>query len=195
MLKVGITGNIGSGKTTICRIFEHLGVDVYYSDAKAKQFYGDIAVKQQIRTLFGEGVFDAEQHIDTKKLATIVFQNENELQKLNNLIHPLVTNDFLQWCEQRKNRNFILFESAILYRCGLDALFDKIILVEAPMDILLKRTAQRDNAAMETVKKRLENQQQNDDRHRLADFVICNDETGSLIREVVRICRVLNANE
>ena len=187
MLKIGITGNIGSGKTTICQIFEHLGVEVYYSDAKAKQFYTEISVKQEIKCLFGEHIFDSEQNIDTKKLAKIVFQSANELQKLNNVIHPLVINDFLKWCEQRENQNFILFESAILYSCSLDKLFDKIIFVAAPMELLLQRSTQRDNVDIETIKKRLETQQKNHNRHSAADFVIYNDEKQSLIREVIRI--------
>ena len=191
MLKIGITGNIGSGKTTVCRIFEQLGVEVYYSDAKAKQFYNDIAVKRQIKILFGECVFDAEEHINTKKLAIIVFKDADKLQKLNNLIHPLVVNDFLDWCEQRKNQNVILFESAILYQCGLDNLFDKIILVDAPVDLLLQRSAQRDHVEVETIKKRLENQQKNNNSRSLADFVIYNDEKRSLIQEVIRIHTLL----
>jgi len=187
MLKIGITGNIGSGKTTVCRIFEHLGIAVYYSDAKAKQFYQDAAVKQQIKTLFGENVFDVEQNIDTKKLAAIVFQNETELQKLNNLIHPLVINDFQNWCEQHKNQPFILFESAIIYQCGLAELFDKLIFIDAPTEMLLQRSAARDNIDSETIKQRLANQQNQQPKHPPADFIIHNDEKHSLIQEVIRI--------
>ena len=189
-MKIGITGNIGSGKTTICRIFEHLRIAVYYSDAKAKQFYDDAAVKQEIKNLFGESIFNAET-IDTKKLAAIVFHNEDELQKLNNLIHPLVINDFLKWCEERKNQKFILFESAIIYQCGFDKLFDKIIFVDAPVDMIIQRSAQRDSVDTATIKRRLENQQKNDESRSLSDFVICNDEKHSLIREVVAIYRKL----
>jgi dephospho-CoA kinase len=187
MLKIGITGNIGSGKTTVCRIFEHLGIDVYYSDAKAKQFYEDTIVKQQIKTLFGETIFDAEQNIIPKKMAAIVFQNGNKLQKLNNLIHPLVINDFQEWCEQRKNQNFILFESAIIYPCGLENLFDKLIFIDAPIALLLQRSALRDNVDIEIVKQRLENQQKNSTKHPSADFVIYNDEKHSLIQAVMHI--------
>jgi len=195
MLKVGVTGNIGSGKTTVCRIFEHLEIDVYYSDARAKQFYHDVAVKQQINNLFGEEVFDAEQNVDIKKMAIRIFQNENELQRLNNLIHPLVVNDFQKWCEERENQNFVLFESAIIYQCELSHLFDKIIFVEAPVEMLLQRIAQRDKADVETAKQRLENQQKNEIGRSLADFVICNDEKHSLIQEVVHIYNMLNSKQ
>jgi dephospho-CoA kinase len=192
MLKIGITGNIGSGKTTICRVFEHLGVAVYYSDTRAKRFYNDVSVKRQIKNLFGENVFDAEQKVDTKKLARIVFQNENELQKLNNLMHPLVIDDFQKWCEERENQNIVLFESAIIYQCGLAHLFDKIILVEAPVDVLLQRSVQRDGVDMKSAKQRLENQQKNDNGRSFADFIIYNDGKHSLIQEVIRIYNLLN---
>ncbi|MCL2131200.1 MAG: dephospho-CoA kinase [Lentimicrobiaceae bacterium] len=187
MIKVGVTGNIGSGKTTVCRVFEHFGVDVYYSDARAKQFYGDSAVRREIKKLFGEGVFDAEQSVDTKKLAEIVFQNENELQKLNHLIHPLVIDDFQKWCEVRENQHVVLFESAIIYQCGLEKLFDKIIFVDAPLEVLLKRAAQRDKADAETITHRLENQLKNNTKHSAPDFVILNDEKQSLLEQVMRI--------
>jgi len=195
MLKIGVTGNIGSGKTTVCRLFEQLGVAVYYSDARAKAFYDAVAVKSQIKNLFGESVFDVQQNVDTKKLAAIVFQNENELQKLNNLIHPLVIADFQKWCEKHINQNFVLFESAIIYQCGLENLFDKIILVEAPVDTLLQRSAQRDKVDVGTAKQRLENQQNNGKAHYSADFVIYNDETQSLIQEVIRIYTMLNEQD
>ena len=191
MLKIGITGNIGSGKTTVCRIFEQLGVAVYYSDSRAKQFYDDKAVKHQIGTLFGESVFDAQQRVDTKKLAAIVFSDEKALRKLNNLIHPLVVRDFQQWCGEHQNEHFVLFESAIIYPCGLEGLFDKIIFVEAPVEVLLRRSVLRDKVDEATAKQRLENQQQNSKGRSLADFVIYNDENHSLIQEVVRLFTIL----
>jgi dephospho-CoA kinase len=190
MLKIGITGCIGSGKTTICRVFEHLGIEVYYSDAKAKQFYNEIVVKQKIRNLFGDAVFDAEQNVDVKELATIVFQNEMQLQKLNRLMHPLVIDDFQKWCGQRENQPFVLFESAIIYQCGLEAMFDKIIFVDAPVEILLQRAVVRDNADRETIKQRLK-QQQNHNSPSLPDFIIRNDEKQSLMQEIMRIYAIL----
>ena len=192
MLKIGITGNIGSGKTTVCRIFEHLGVEVYYSDARAKQFYQDSTVKQQIKNHFGESVFDAEEKVSTSKLAALVFKNAEALQTLNNLIHPLVIADFMRWCEQRKTQKIVLFESAIIYPCGLENLFDRIILVDAPLDKLLQRTAQRDNVDMEVVKQRLSFQQATPHHSYQADFIIINDEKSSLLQEVVRIYALLN---
>ena len=195
MLKIGITGNIGSGKTTICRVFEYLGVAVYYSDAKAKQFYHDVAVKCRIKHLFGESVFDAEQNVDTKKLANIVFQNEDLLQELNHLIHPLVINDFQEWCSEQKEQNFVLFESAIIYQCGLENLFDKIIFVESPADLSLQRIVKRDKVDEKSVKKRLGNQQKNDNGHLLADFIIHNDEKKSLMQEIIKIYKILNISK
>jgi dephospho-CoA kinase len=185
MLKIGVTGNMGSGKTTVCRIFEHLGIAVYYSDAKAKQFYGVPAVKQEIQSLFGDSVFDAAGNIDTRNLARLVFQDENKLQALNRFVHPLVIDDFQKWCQEHKNQHFVLFESALSYQCGLEKLFDKIIFVDAPVELLLQRCSQRGNTEM--VKQRLENQQRNYDKRHLADFVIYNDEKQSLIGEVVGI--------
>jgi len=187
MLKIGITGNIGSGKTTVCRIFECLKVPVYYSDTKAKQFYHNVEVRQEIKNMFGQSVFDAQANVDTKKLANLVFQDENQLKKLNNLIHPLVVSDFQKWCEKYKNQNFVLFESAIIYQCGLENLFDKIIFVDAPAETLLQRSVQRDKIDLATAKQRLQNQQSNNNGRSLADFVICNDGEHSLIQTITRI--------
>ena len=192
MLKIGITGAMGSGKTTICRIFEHLGAEAYCSDEKAKQFYYDAVVKQEIKNIFGEGVFDAMENVDTKKLANIVFQDKNLLKKLNNLIHPLVVDDFQKWYQKRENQNFVLFESAIIYQCGLENLFDKIIFVDAPAEMLLQRSAQRDKVDAETAKQRLKNQQTNNKGLSHADFVIHNDGKHSLLEDVIRIYNTIS---
>lgn len=192
MLKIGITGNIGSGKTTICRIFEHLGIDVYYSDVKAKQFYNNHAVKQKIEFIFGKDIFTPKQTVDFKKLADIVFNDAQKLASLNTVLHPLVIEDFLLWHQQRQNKNYVLLESAILFQCGFAHLFDKIIFVDAPLDILFQRCMQRDNANAEAIKSRIEKQQKNYEKQSTADFIICNNEKESLIEQVFRIHSVLN---
>jgi dephospho-CoA kinase len=158
MLKIGITGNIGSGKTTVCGVFEHLGIPVYHSDQKAKEFYNNQDIKDKLYTLFGAKIIKETQDVYTKKLAQIVFSNDDLLQKLNTVIHPLVLGNFEQWSKNQASQVYVLFESAIIYSCQLTHLFDKIIFVDAPLPLIIERVMQRDKINSEEVEKRLNRQ-------------------------------------
>ncbi|MCC6837542.1 MAG: dephospho-CoA kinase, partial [Bacteroidia bacterium] len=115
MIKVGITGGIGSGKTTVCKLFELLGVPVYYSDTEAKKLLDeDEVVKQQIVDLFGHDVIDESGKVDRKKMAVLVFNNKERLEQLNSIVHPAVAQHFEAWCKKQTNV-FILKEAAILF--------------------------------------------------------------------------------
>src|SRR5210317_1691119 len=99
MLRIAVTGNIGTGKTTVCRVFESLGIKVYYADLVAKKFYLQESVIQSVKKLFGADIFSEEGNLDTEKLASIVFVDEHKIKQLNAIIHPLVLEDYLQWTE------------------------------------------------------------------------------------------------
>jgi len=194
MLKIGITGNIGSGKTTACRVFEHLGVPVYYSDQEAKKWYGNQRVKDKLFILFGKEIFTENGDIDTKKLAQIVFNHPNLLQELNKLIHPLVLENFEQWSKNHEKYPYVLLESAILYSNKLTHLFDKIIFVDAPFSLITKRVMQRDKLSYDEIKKRVDMQSFTHITSINPDYVIYNDEEQLILPQIMDIHQDLVLN-
>ncbi len=188
MLKIGITGKIGSGKSTICRIFESIGIPVYYSDIEAKKFYNDPDVIQTIFKLFGNKILDTNKNIDKKILASIVFNDNNKLLALNNIIHPLVINDFQNWCQNKINVPYILFESAIIYESNLTHLFSKIIYINCPEQIAIKRVMKRDNITHLSVLERMSKQNSAIPPY---DFCITSDEKTLEIPQVLEIHKQL----
>jgi len=195
MLKIGITGSLGSGKTTICRVFEHLGVPVYYSDQEAKNLYNQQDIKNKLLTLFGEEIFTETQEVDTKKLAQIVFNHDYLLQKLNKIIHPLVLENFEQWCKNHGEYPYILFESAIIYSCKLTHLFDKIIFVDAPLPLIFERIMQRDKISFEEIEKRLKTQSSVNEDFIKKDYIIYNDETQLVLPQVIDVHHLVTDNK
>jgi len=187
MLKIGITGNIGSGKTTVCRVFEHLGVPVFYSDKEAKKCYNRQDVKDKLQTFFGKEIFTETNDVDTKKLAQIVFNHPDLLQKLNKLIHPLVLEDFKQWSKKHESCAYILLESAIIYSCKLTHWFDKIIFVDAPFSLLTERVMQRDKIDYDEIKNKFDIQSFTNIKCMKPDYVILNDEKKLILPQIMSI--------
>lgn len=194
MKRIGLTGNIGTGKSTIARIFEILGVPVYHADNQAKIILNSAGVKDQILLLFGKSIFNSQNQIDRKALAEIVFSDKNKLESLNALIHPLVEADFSEWCTVNQNNKYILHEAAILFESGFDKLFDSTILVIAPIELCIERVIKRDLATREMVMDRMQNQWPQEIKQGLADYVIVNDEKSMVISQVLTIHRgILNS--
>lgn len=191
MIKVGITGGIGSGKTTVCKLFELLGVPVYYSDTEAKKLLDeDEVVKQQIVDLFGHDVIDESGKVDRKKMAALVFNNKERLEQLNAVVHPAVAQHFEAWCKKQTNV-FILKEAAILFESGAHKQVDQVIVVSAPLDLKVERVMKRDKVAKEEVLKRINNQMPDEEKVKLADHVIYNDEKELLIPQVIAVYQQL----
>ncbi|MBN8695959.1 MAG: dephospho-CoA kinase [Bacteroidetes bacterium] len=191
MIKVGITGGIGSGKTTVCKLFELLGVPVYYSDTEAKKLLDeDEVVKQQIVDLFGHDVIDESGKVDRKKMAALVFNNKERLEQLNAVVHPAVAQHFEAWCKKQTNV-FILKEAAILFESGAHKQVDKVIVVSAPLDLKVERVIKRDKVAKEEVLKRINNQMPDEEKVKLADHVIYNNEKELLIPQVIAVYQQL----
>ena len=186
MLRIGLTGNIGSGKSIIARVFETLGVPVYHADIEAKKFLNDKIVKLSLKEKFGNRIFDG-QNINKKKLADIVFNNSNGLLFLNSLIHPLVKQDLLSWIGHHSGHAYIIQEAAILFESGFYKEFDKVIFVSAPENLMIKRVVERDGVSNEDVIKRLKNQWSSERKAGLADFIIYNDEIQLIIPQVLKI--------
>jgi len=184
-LIVGLTGSIGCGKTLIAKVFQHLDISVYFSDTEAKKLYEKEEVITKLKDLFGSKIF-TNDILDKKKLANIVFTNKNELEKLTNLVHPLVKEDFEQWvCVQKSP--YVLMESALIFETSWDNLFNKIISIYTPMELILERVQRRDNTTKEKIFDRLNNQITQEEKNRLSDYTIINDNVRLCLPQIRKI--------
>ncbi len=190
MLKAGITGGIGSGKTTVCKMFEKLGIPVYYADDRAKHLMQhEHFLIDQIKKNFGEDVY-ANGQLDRKALAAKVFNDKAKLELLNSLVHPVVFRDTERWMEEQKDKKvpYVLKESALLVETGSYKGLDELIVVTAPLNTRIERVTERDNTDAEEVLARVKNQLPEEDKVKLANFVITNnDGFGELEEQVLKI--------
>jgi dephospho-CoA kinase len=194
MIKAGITGNIGSGKSTVARLFEMLDVPVFYADQQARLISERKDVLEEIRQTFGNKVVGENGSLDRKQLGAIVFKNAGQLTLLNKIIHPRVSDSFKEWCVQHGGVPYILHESAILFESGLAYLCDKVIVVSAPEEIRINRVMNRDILSRTEVLARMSNQWTETKLLNLADFEIVNDDYMSLIEQVATTHAFLNSN-
>ncbi|MBC8486234.1 MAG: dephospho-CoA kinase [Bacteroidetes bacterium] len=186
MIKVGLTGNIGSGKSIVARIFEILGVPVFRADEVAKEFLFDSDVKAILKNKFGKKIFTGK-NINRKALAEIVFNDKESLSFLNSVIHPLVKKSLEQWLDNNKDQKYIIQEAAILFESGFYKEFDKVITVASPENLAIKRVMERDGVGEEEVKNRQKNQWSQEKKIEMSDYIIYNDNTKLLIPQVLRI--------
>ena len=187
MLKIGITGGIGSGKTTVCKAFQVLGISVYNADLEAKKLLdNNPSVKENIVSAFGNDILNNNQ-IDRVKLSSIVFNNKEKLDALNKIVHPAVAIHFNDWLNQHANEKYILKEAAILFESNAYKAVDKTITVVAPMELRIQRCIARDNTSRTQVEQRIKNQMSDEEKIKLSHFVIHNDESQLLIPQVLEI--------
>jgi dephospho-CoA kinase len=186
MIKAGLTGNIGSGKSMVSRIFETLGVPVFHSDEVAKKFLDKGTIQQSVRKKFGEIVFSAGT-VDRKKLASIVFEDTDALAWLNSLIHPKVKQELNNWFDLHASYKYVIEEAAILFESGFYKEFDKIITVSAPVELCITRVSIRDGLDAKEVKKRMQNQWSQEAKIERSHYVILNDENRLVIPQVMSI--------
>lgn len=187
MIKVGLTGNIGSGKSLVSQAFEALGIPVFNADLEARKILNSNEVVQKIKTTFGVEVVQRNNEIDRKKLATIVFNSESELEKLNLLIHPRLRSEFHNWSREYNDKPYVIQEAAILFENNFHHLMDKIITVSAPFDLRLKRVLERDNTSKKDVLSRMKNQWPDGEKEKLSDFVIHNNGSEMLLPQILKI--------
>lgn len=177
MLRVGITGGIGSGKSTVCRLFEKFGVPVYYSDDRAKWLMNNQKqLKKQLKAAFGTAVYNKDGSLDRAYLANIVFNDQKQLDVLNGIVHPAVFNDGSLWQKKQEATGiaYTLKEAALLFETESHAFLDKIIVVTAPEKTRIQRVMNRDNTTEEAVRARINKQMPQKEKEEQADFVITN---------------------
>jgi len=186
---IGITGGIGSGKTTVSRIFEFLGIPVYNSDMRAKALMREnVQLVSKIKSLFGEESYSSDGQINNSWIGSQVFQNPELLKRLNEQVHPAVAHDFLQWThEQSTNNKFLIKEAAILFESGSYKTCDKIILVTAPVEIRIKRVQLRSGLTENEIQKRIQNQWTDELKIPLSHYIIDNKGDTMLIPQVLRV--------
>jgi len=176
MLKIGITGGIGSGKTTACRLFEKLGVPVYYADDRAKWIQNnDPVLISAIKDIFGDDIY-VNGLLDRASLGKIVFSDKNKLEALNALVHPAVFKDANDWQEMHKKAGalYTLKEAALLFETGSYKTLDKIIVVSAPLELRIERVMQRDKLSRDEVLKRIDSQMSQEEKEKMSDFILQN---------------------
>lgn len=190
MKRIGITGNIGSGKSLVCKIFNHLGINTFFSDEETKKLYLLPDIKEQVLNYFNDEVYFKDGSLNKKLLSYHLFRNHKALQFIEEILYPKLNATFDKWCE-RQTTNYVLFESAILFEKKFSDQFEKIIFVSAPEDIRLQRTMLRDRCDEENVRARMRLQWDEDTKKAESDFIIFNDGDKMLIPQVLEIHKIL----
>ena len=185
MIRVGITGGIGTGKSTVCKIFASMGIPVLDADTLAKNIAEiDTNVKQQILEAFGTESYDEQEKYNRKFIASIVFNDPEKLKILNNIIHPAVIDYTNKWADQHQDKKYVIKEAALMFESGSYKYNDINIVVNSPKELRIQRILSRDNASLEEIIRRIESQMSDDERNSMADKIITNDEHSSLIAQV-----------
>ncbi|MFM6983923.1 MAG: dephospho-CoA kinase [Chitinophagaceae bacterium] len=191
MLRLGVTGGIGSGKSTVCQIFESLDVPVYNADARAKFLVGnDQALQAELISAFGDQTFINGEYNRTY-IAGIVFADKFQLEKLNGIIHPHVLADWDVFCHKFSHLPYVVKEAAIMLETDSKKSIDKVALVYAPLSLRIERVMKRDGVEKSSVEARIAAQMSEEEKLKLADFVIFNDPEHSLIEQVLHLHHLL----
>ena len=186
MYKIALTGGIGTGKTYLSKHFIQMGIPVFYADDEAKKLYEDVGFQHKLMDLFGEPALITEGKVNIAVLSGMVFGNEDNLQKLNRLVHPAVMEQFERWAEQQSAAS-VMMESAIVYEGGLEGFFDKIIVVDAPLELRIRRVLERNpHLSRAQILQRMSHQLPQEEKCRRADLVICTGETYEMSLKILQ---------
>ena len=185
MFQVGVTGGIGSGKTLVCQVLEKLGAAVYQADTSARRLMeGDMELRARIIDIFGEEAYLGGT-LNRKLLADRVFGDHQMLQKLNDLVHPAVRRDYLDWISRQTEVPYVVEEAAILFESGAYRWMDLTVLVAAPEQVRISRVMKRDGVGESVVRKRMMHQMSEEEKREKADIVIMNGENDRLLTQVL----------
>lgn len=185
-LKVGVTGGIGSGKTTVCRVFTVIGIPVFSADDEARVLMdSEEDIRKQVNQLAGSDMY-TDGTLNRVEMARLIFNNREILQRMNKIIHPVITSRFLKW-EEKQDAPYVIFEAAILFETGTSKLLDKVITVTAPVDERIERVVNRNRLTREQVIERINNQSDDKMKISLSDYVISNRENDMIIPAILTI--------
>jgi len=186
MIRLGITGGIGSGKTSVCRVFSVLRVPVFYADLEARNIMdSDSSVISNINSIAGRDMYK-NGSLDRLELANLIFNNEKLLQKVNSTVHPVVLEHFKQW-EKFQDSEYVIMEAAILFESGAATLMDRILSVIAPVGERIARVIKRNNLTREQVIERIKNQTTDEEKISKSHYVIDNSENVMIIPAIINI--------
>lgn len=187
MYRVGITGGIGSGKSFVCSILEKFGIPVYYADSQARRLMNtDSRLRSAIKEAFGEEIY-RNGELDRQEMALRVFGEPGLLESINQLVHPVVREDFERWAEGQEGVPYVVEEAAILFESGAVRNMNMSVLIYAPISLRIQRVMDRDKVSRLDVEKRISRQMDEEEKKKLADRVIYNDEKNLLLPQIVRL--------
>ncbi|MFA7081431.1 MAG: dephospho-CoA kinase [Bacteroidales bacterium] len=185
MKNIGLTGSIGSGKTMVCSVFEHIGIPVFNADIQAKECYNDKLFLKEIADEFGKSIV-VDNVLDRNALANIVFNNKDRLIKLNSMVHPKVLDRFFLW-RNYQSAPYVILESAILFEIGWEKKFESIICINSPKEVSIQRAMSRDNVRREIVEERMNNQLSIEEKVEKSDFIVFHDNKTMLLPQILEI--------
>ena len=189
MIKVGITGGIGVGKTYICNILQKMGYSIFSSDQISKKIVSENTfVRDQIRNFFGEDIIENEK-ISREKLAIQVFSNRKKLKKLNEIVHPFVKKEFDNWMSKRYDEKVVFKEAAIIFESNSHKNLDYVVCVTAKLQDRINRVMKRDKVDSYSVKKRISMQMSQIEKERLSDFVIFNSKDDLVLPQIIKVLK------
>lgn len=184
---LGVTGGIGSGKSLVCDIFKHLGVPIYNSDNRAKELMSSSPdLVSAISELFGEQAY-LDGQLNRKHIASIVFNDDDKLKALNNIVHPAVGKDFDSWLKENSSAPLLIKEAAIMIESGAYKSLDKLLVVSAPESLRIQRVVERDTVSKDEVSKRMNKQLSEDELLEYADYVVHNGGEHLIVPQVINI--------
>ena len=192
---IGITGGIGSGKSIVCKIFATLGIPIYEADARAKWLTThDLILKEKIIQLLGSDAYTPTGEYNRAWVGSQVFGNVDLLQKLNEIIHPAVHQDAQKWFSAHPNAPFLLYEAALMKAAGDGNFFQKVIVVNAPLELRIKRVQLRDGRSEQAIKDIIARQISDEERNKIADYFVENDEKTPVISQVLALFERLKSD-
>ena len=195
MISIAITGGIGSGKTYVSNMFQERGIPIYNADTEAKRLMvQDEVIRKELVALVGEEVYQGAE-LNKPLLASYLFSSAEHVQQINSIVHPRVKADFIEWLKARQEYEVAGIESAILFEAGFRDSVDSVIMVSAPEELRLARAMKRDGATEQQIRNRMSAQMNEDEKIKMADFVICNDETRPLDEQISFILQILKTSK
>ena len=188
---IGLTGGIGSGKSTVAAYIASKGIPVYIADEEAKKLMDSKVIIKKIQAIFEENVLTDEGNLDRKKIGSIVFNQPEKLAQLNAIVHPEVKKHFEKWVKSHKNQPFVVKEVAILFETGGNLACDKVIMISAPEETRIERAMKRDNVTRESILSRIKNQLPEEEKIKMSNFVVYNTDLQNTFTQIDQILKIL----